>query len=100
MHRLLAVSLLLLVAVPASAHVSGAHLPRADFDHPAKLSMVPLDGGGFLYSYVPEEADQKYTVSWVDGDVDPTARFTFYYLDHMPNDAVSYDQLERTSARR
>src|SRR5262249_18348120 len=53
-----------------------------------------LDGdGGLRWNYVPEEADKVYTISWKDGDTDPTARFTFYYIDHSFADAVSYQQV-------
>jgi hypothetical protein len=82
---------LLLAAAPARAHV-GMVVAKADFVHPAP-PMVSYPDGGVAYRYVPEEADQSYRIEWVDGDLDPTGRFTFYYLDHGVSDGVSRDEL-------
>jgi len=44
--------------------------------------------------YVWVTADSSYTVVWSDGDIDPTGRFTFYYLDHQPTFEVTPDDIE------
>ncbi len=94
MGRLAAVAPLVLVAGAASAHV-GAVVAKANFVHPLALVTSTPDGGGATtWSYAPEIADQSYHIDWTDGDVDPTGKFTFYYLDHGVSDAVSADDVE------
>ena len=39
-------------------------------------------------------ADTSYTITWADGDTDPTGRFTFYYMDHQPTFQVGPDDIE------
>jgi hypothetical protein len=41
-------------------------------------------------------ADASYTIQWTDGDIDPTGRFTFYYMDHEPTFQVGPDEIEQT----
>ena len=89
--RVLACAALVLDSA-ASGH-NGAQLSRADFLHPAPFVETAADGG-VTFSYVPEEADQRFRITWQDGDADPTGRFTFYYLDRAYPDAVTAAQIE------
>ena len=92
----LALVLCLGVGGAAHAHI-GAIVAKADYLHPLGPTQIPLADGGVGWVYTPEEADASYHVSWMDGDTDPTARFTFWYLDHGVSDAVSADQIEATA---
>jgi MYXO-CTERM domain-containing protein len=74
----------LLSSLPARAHL-GAVLAHARFDAPATPMVTPIDlGVAFDPSYVWATADQSFTISWQDGDNDPTGNFYFYYMDHDP----------------
>ena len=64
---------------PAHAHV-GSVVASAKFCRPPPPEGIPDGDGGVRYSYVPEEADRSYRLAWDDGDNDPTARLTLYYL--------------------
>ncbi len=77
-------------AAAAEAHV-GAAVAKANFTHPAPIDL--LSDGGTHYHFVPEAADQSFRIEWDDGDVDPTGRFTFYYLDHAISDGLTAKQL-------
>ena len=45
-------------------------------------------------------ADRSITVTWSDGDRDPTGRFTFYHLDHEPTFQVGVDDIEASLAKK
>ena len=94
----LAVCAALAVAVlpgPASAHV-GAVVAVAKFMTPADPTIVHKDPNDDVTPtpFVWTTADASYTVTWTDGDADPTGRFTFYYMDHQPTFQVSADDVE------
>lgn len=98
MPRRLASALLapLLLAHPVLAH-QGAVVAKAEMCNPPGPLQTPTDGGiDYHYepAYVPEEADQHYRFSWVDGDQDPTGRFTFFYVDHQLPAAVPPDAVD------
>ncbi len=83
----------LLVSASAFAHV-GASVSKATFTSPPAPEADPTDGGLSLKAYPFPTADASYNVAWnVDFPNDPTGRFHFYYLDHVPPSAVTYDQL-------
>jgi MYXO-CTERM domain-containing protein len=85
--------LLLCFAAEAFAHV-GATVSKATFTSPAAPEANPTDGGLSLKPYTFATADASFTVSWnVDFPNDPTGRFHFYWLDHMPPSAITYDQI-------
>ena len=88
---LLLASALVVVAAPAAAHV-GAVPAKADFVHPAAPE---LRGSPMRWALTVEEADQSFLVDWRDGDLDPTGKFSFYYLDHGPSDGVTTRQIEQ-----
>jgi hypothetical protein len=79
----LAVAAALLVALRAEAHL-GATVATAAFSSPAGPTLTLVDGGYRVAPFVPTTVDGAATIAWNDGDVDPTGRFTFYYLDHAP----------------
>jgi hypothetical protein len=87
---------LLLMAAPAAAHV-GAVPAKATFSAP--LGPVTTDSAaGDHYDVAPftfPTADKTFTVSWDDGDIDPTGRFTFYWLDHEPAFQVPPEAIEQ-----
>lgn len=86
----------LLFAHSARAHI-GASVAKANYLHPAAPGTLTVIDGGVHYdysSYVPEEADASYLITWTDGDTDPTGKFTFYFLDHCVSDALDADQME------
>ena len=94
---LTAIALLAVAAAagPAGAHV-GAAVAVANFTSPADPMITHADPNDTItpapYSWIM--ADTSYTVTWTDGDTDPTGRFTFYYMDHQPTFSVSADDVE------
>lgn len=79
---------------PAQAHV-GAAVAVAKFKTPADPGVThanPDDTVAAPFAWTT--ADASYTVTWDDGDNDPTGRFTFYYMDHQPTFQVSADDVE------
>src|SRR5260370_22804102 len=76
---------LALAAAPAQAHI-GAMVTPATFTNPPPGVRSP--------PYAFATADTSFTVSWADGDVDPTARYYFYYSDHPPADVTPVDDVE------
>jgi hypothetical protein len=87
-------AVLLLVASSAHAHV-GANPSKATMTNPPAPTATPVDGGGLsLAPYTWSSADTSFDVTWtVDFPTDPTGRFAFYYLDHMPPSAIVYDDI-------
>jgi hypothetical protein len=81
MRRALLAIAMFSVAAPARAHV-GMSVTRARFLQPSGPGFA--DGGTQVLPYSFATADASFTVRWVDGNVDPTGRFSFYYLDHQP----------------
>jgi hypothetical protein len=77
----------LVAALPpqAYAHV-GAMVTPARITSPPRLSIVAPDGGAVTPLLV---ADTTVNVAWEDGDVDPTGRYYFYYLDHRPTAIIT-----------
>src|SRR5262245_30391467 len=95
MRLLVAVTTIGLLAAPARAHVGGV-VANAKFSSPGDAPTTPADGGVVLQSgYTFDTANQSYTVSWNDGDNDPTGRFFFYYWDHMPTFGVLPGDIEQ-----
>jgi MYXO-CTERM domain-containing protein len=82
-----------LVAIPARAHV-GVNVSNARFSNPPPPNITPADLGDVIAPYTFPTADQTYTVSWDDGDIDPTGRFFFYYMDHDPTFQVLPSDIE------
>jgi len=90
-----ALTLLAALAAPARAHV-GAAVAVAKFTTPADPMIMHVDPNDAI-TPTPFQwtmADASYTVTWTDGDTDPTGRFTFYYMDHQPTFQVSADDVE------
>jgi MYXO-CTERM domain-containing protein len=85
---------LLLMGSTAHAHV-GANPSKATMTNPPAPTATPVDGGGLnLAPYTWASADASFDVSWtVDFPTDPTGRFAFFYLDHMPPSAIVYDDI-------
>ena len=79
-----AVLALVVCASPAHAHI-GAVVANAKFTQPAAPTTTPVDQGYVLAPLTLDSVTvgQPYTVSWTDGDNDPTGRFYFYYLDRL-----------------
>jgi MYXO-CTERM domain-containing protein len=93
MRFVLAVALALFPAL-AAAHVGGV-VANANFTSPANPPTTPVDGGVVLQSgYTFPVADQSFTITWSDGDIDPTGRFFFYYWDRMPTFGVLPTDIE------
>ena len=84
---------LLSLAGSAHAHV-GPSVSNAAFTSPPSPSVTPADAGLLLAPFTFPTADQSYPISWEDGDVDPTGRFFFYFLDHQPSYAVGAGDVE------
>ena len=80
------VAALVLAPRPARAHL-GAIVARATLISPPPLVQTG-DDGGLRFAYLPEEADKSYRLAWQDGDIDPTGRFTFYYMPQQLNAAA------------
>jgi hypothetical protein len=78
----------------AMAHQGGA-VSKADFLNPPPPTLGATEDGGISVApYTFASADAQVTVQWkVDLPDDPTGRFSFYYLDHTPPSAVTYDQI-------
>jgi hypothetical protein len=87
---------MILLAAPVAAEEPPPQLAsEARFLHPAAPAVIVLDGGATLsyLGYLPETADAYYHIAWDDGDFDPYASFTFYYLDHLVSDAVNAEEI-------
>ena len=69
----------------AYAHV-GSVVSLARFVNPPPLLTSP-DGG--VTSAAIQIADGSFDVTWNDGDMDPTGRYFFYYLDRQPPSGAS-----------
>ena len=95
----LAACAIALSPAPSAAH-NGAVVAKAVFCAPPPPSRTPTDGGGvdyhYLPRYVPEEADQRYHLAWQDGDMDPTGKFTFFFLDHDVPISLRVDYIDGT----
>jgi hypothetical protein len=80
---------------PARAHV-GAVVAVAKFQAPADPMVMNGDPNDTVTPtpFTWTTADASYTITWADGDADPTGRFTFYYMDHQPTFQVSADDIE------
>jgi hypothetical protein len=80
---------------PARAHV-GAVVAVAKFMNPADPGITHVDPNDTVAPtpFGWTTADASITVTWADGDTDPTGRFTFYYMDHQPTFTVSADDIE------
>jgi hypothetical protein len=83
------------VASPAHAHI-GATVAVAKFVTPTDPGVTHVNPNDTIAPtpFQWTTADASYTVTWVDGDSDPTGRFTFYYMDHQPTFQVSADEVE------
>jgi hypothetical protein len=79
---------------PARAHV-GAQIAVARFTSPAEPDVT--NDPPPPYSFV--QADGQLTITWDDGDSDPTGRFTFYRLDTRPTFQVATADVERLGTR-
>jgi hypothetical protein len=79
------IALLACFAAPARAHI-GATVANASFTSPAG-PMVTSDKDFVTVTapYSFATADQSFTVAWEDGDLDPSGRFQFYFIDHQLN---------------
>ncbi|MDB4964331.1 MAG: hypothetical protein JWN44_20 [Myxococcales bacterium] len=89
----------LLVAAPARAHV-GASVAVAKFTAPNEPAVTHVDPNDTVDPFTFATADASYTIQWVDGDTDPTGRFTIYYLDHQPTFQVTVDEIEQGAATK
>jgi hypothetical protein len=79
----------------ARAHI-GAILARAKFLTPPPVTSKPgPNGRRTVDPYTFATADASFTVSWDDGDLDPTGQFFFYYLDHAPEVALDVPGIEK-----
>jgi hypothetical protein len=87
---------LLVLAFCASAHAHAGATPSvAAFTSPANPSIVHAEPSDTFSPYTFASADGSFTVSWNNALMDPTGRFTFYYLDHAPLHAVDVTEIER-----
>lgn len=77
----------------ARAHVGGA-VASAKFCRPPPPAPLPDGDGGLRFQYEPEEADASYRIAWEDGDNDPTARLTLYYLARQAPTRVTAVEIE------
>src|SRR5262245_41795171 len=77
----------------AVAHV-GSAVASAKFCSPPPPQPFPDGDGGVRFQYVPEEADASYRIAWNDGDNDPTARLTLYYLERQAPTRVVATEIE------
>lgn len=78
----------------ARAHV-GATVAVAKLTAPAEPTVTHADPNDTVAPFTFATADASYTIKWVDGDTDPTGKFTFYYLDHQPTFQVTVDEIEQ-----
>src|SRR5262245_59032695 len=83
----------LLLSGVAHAHTGGTAV-NATFTQPAAPTLGPGDLSFMVAPYTFATADTTFTVSWDDGDTDPTGHFTFYYLDHQPTFGVTPADVE------
>jgi MYXO-CTERM domain-containing protein len=67
----------------------------ATFTSPPRLAFAASDAGDVDYAPYPfPTADTSFDVAWEDGDLDPTGRHYFYYLDHAPPLALSMTDIK------
>lgn len=85
--------LFMLAALPARAH-NGVSAVQAQFTSPAPPQTTPSDMSVTLTPLTVASADASFSVTWSDGDMDPTGKFIFYYLDHQPTFAVRAEDIE------
>jgi hypothetical protein len=71
----------------ARAHI-GAIVTPAQITSPPRLPSTPSQ------VMIPT-ADASFTISWTDGDIDPTGRYYFYYLDHQPPGILHVEDAEK-----
>jgi hypothetical protein len=85
---------------PARAHV-GAAVAVAKFMNPADPGVTHVDPNDTISPtpFAWTTADASITITWADGDADPTGRFTFYYMDHQPTFQVSADDVESVATK-
>jgi hypothetical protein len=88
----------LAIAAPARAHVGG-QVAVAHFRTPAQPTIVHGDVTDSVGPFAFASADQSYVVRWDDGDVDPTGKFVFYWLDHQPTSGLVTADIERLGTR-
>jgi hypothetical protein len=89
----------LIAVAPARAHV-GAQVASAKFLSPAAPVVTHADATDAVAPYAVAVADSSFAIRWDDGDVDPTGRFVFYWLDHNPTYAVTANDIEATLGTR
>ena len=80
---------------PARAHI-GATVAVAKFTNPGDPLITHVNPNDAVtpLPFVWATSDASYTVTWNDGDADPTGRFVFYYMDHQPTFQVTPDDVE------
>ncbi|HEY2747433.1 MAG TPA: hypothetical protein VGL86_22575, partial [Polyangia bacterium] len=85
----------LLVSGRAAAHI-GAAVAVAKFSAPADPGIMHAEPNDAIdpTPFVWTTADASYLVTWSDGDMDPTGRFTFYYMDHQPTFQVDVNEID------
>jgi hypothetical protein len=99
MRRALVLGVILIGSSTARAHI-GAVVANARFTSPATPMVTAADAGVLLAPFTVESvaAGAPVTVTWEDGDNDPTGRFYFYYIDHCPSFDVPVTDIESTLA--
>jgi hypothetical protein len=88
-----AAAALLAVGQTAGAHV-GAAVAVAKFTNPVEPTVAHVDPNDTVGWSGFASADGSITVTWDDGDMDPTGRFIFYYMDHAPTFQVPVEAIE------
>lgn len=78
----------------ARAHVGGS-VAVARFTHPADPMVTHGEPRDTVAPFTLATADQTFTISWEDGDSDPTGRFIFYWMDHAPTFQVTIDDVTK-----
>jgi hypothetical protein len=92
--RLVSLLMLLCVETAAHAHVGGQPT-NATFSTPAAPITAAADLDVVLQPHTFATADASFLVSWSDGDMDPSGRYTFYVMDRQPNTAVTVEDIEQ-----
>src|SRR4051812_35409627 len=77
----------------ARAHV-GASVAVATFTAPNEPKFTHQDFNDTVEPFTFASADASYTIQWDDGNTDPTGKFVFYYVDHLPTFQVTVDEVE------
>ncbi len=79
----------------AEAHI-GAVVAVAKFTAPADPGITHADPNDTIdpTPFAWTTADQSFVITWTDGDMDPTGRFTFYYMDHQPTFQVDVSNID------